>query len=148
MLVYKFYLVKLFPCLCKMVGVITGLSERVCGSRYPEFCSAFAAGTTCAERWSDGGFDGRHRSLHAQLQLQHWHGMPGGSVWAFHHYGECQRCCWFRTVVSVQRDNWHRARDAAQSGLHDLFFQQAKKKEIKKDNFFFQVSTLRLKFLD
>lgn len=84
-----------------MVGVITGLSERVCGSRCPEFGSAFAAGPTCAQRRSDGGFDGRHCSLHAQLQLQHWHGMPGGSVWAFHHYGECQRCNQFRAVVSV-----------------------------------------------
>lgn len=89
MLVWVFCLVKLFPCLCKLVGVMTSLSEHVCDSRSPEFCSPFAAGTTCIECGSDGGFDGRHRSLHAQHQLQYWHGMPGGSVWALHNHGEC-----------------------------------------------------------
>lgn len=99
-LVYTFCL-KLLPCLCKMVGIITGLSEGVCAFRDPEFCSAVAAGATCNERWSDGGLHGGHHSLHAQFQLQYWHGMPGGSVWALHRYGECQRWSYIGAVVSV-----------------------------------------------
>lgn len=91
----RFCLVKLFPCLGKMLGVITW-PLLLCGSRYPELCAAAAAGKTRAQRRSDGGVNGRHRSLHAQLQLQHWHGMPGGRVRALHHYGECHRWKQFR----------------------------------------------------
>lgn len=70
--------------------------------RHPELRPAAAPGTTCAERWTDGGLDGGHGSFYAQHQLQYWHGVSTGSIWAIHYYGECQSLSELKKIFIAQ----------------------------------------------
>lgn len=65
--------------------------ENVFGCRRPELRPLAVAGKAHVERRSDGGVNGWHGALYAQLQLWYRHGVSNWSVWAFHDYGACQR---------------------------------------------------------
>lgn len=109
---------------------VTDCSENVWhffGCRHPELRPPDVAGTAHVKRWPDGSVSRRHGALYAQFQLQYWHGVSSGSVWAVHYYGEFQ---WFTKLEQGNHFYLFRFKDAQLSVKIDFIHLFKKKKKV------------------